>query len=265
MIFISALLSRLFLPLPTPSFLIPVLFLFSLASSQTVVQTITITVQPAIPSEAPSFVDHDVFTRAILNSTNVYRASHNASGVRWNATLEAFASSYLQQPQTVERGLSVGGNEDEKCRMQHSGGPYGENLALGCSTAGSCVEMWGDEAALYDYASPAFAEDTGHFTQLVWRATTDVGCGARLCPGNRGWYLACEYWPRGNVVGAFAEEVGRPEDGTGDGTGGSGSGSGIGSESESAGSKARKPDWRVGGLAIGVLVGAWWWWWCGFV
>lgn len=60
----------------------------------------------------------------------------------------------------------------------------------------------------YDYNEPGFSETTGHFTQLVWKNTTTMGCGCRLC-GTRGWFLVCEYWPRGNVVGEFGSQVGR--------------------------------------------------------
>ncbi|KAI0169996.1 PR-1-like protein [Hypoxylon sp. FL1284] len=173
-----------------------------IADCQTVVQTVVVTAAPSIPSEAPSFVDHDAFTSAILNSTNTYRTNYNASSVRWNSTLESFATTYLRSSRK---------RDGATCDMKHSGGPYGENLALGCSDAGSCVDAWASEVAAYDYDDPGFAEDTGHFTQLVWHDTTDVGCGAKLCPGNGGWYLACEYWPRGNVEGAYADQVGRPE------------------------------------------------------
>ncbi|KAI5923959.1 SCP-like extracellular protein [Camillea tinctor] len=167
------------------------IFLLALLASS---QTVTITVGPVVPTSAPEFVDESTFTSAILNSTNVYRASHNASDVRWNVTLEQYATDYLD------------GND---CVFHHSGGPYGENLALGCSDATSCVDAWGDEGADYDFRHPDFTESTGHFSQLVWRNTTDVGCGRRLC-GDSGWYLACEYWPRGNIIGAFEDMVGRP-------------------------------------------------------
>ncbi|KAI1384231.1 PR-1-like protein [Hypoxylon trugodes] len=236
-------LSRLIKPL---SLLLSLLIFTQLAASQTVVQTVVITVAPPIPSEAPSFVDHDTFTSAILNSTNTYRSSYNASSLRWNSTLEAFASTYVSTHST-KRSLSLSESflsifkkrDGEKCHMAHSGGPYGENLALGCSDAGSCVDMWASEVSGYNYDDPGFGESTGHFTQLVWRDTTDVGCGAKLCPGNGGWYLACEYWPRGNIIGAFADEVGEPVSG--------------------AMALGRNGGWRgVEGVVFGAVVVAWW-------
>lgn len=33
----------------------------------------------------------------------------------------------------------------------------------------------------YDFKQPGHSVATGAFTQLVWRATTEMGCAARLC------------------------------------------------------------------------------------
>lgn len=47
----------------------------------------------------------------------------------------------------------------------------------------------------------------------MWKATTSVGCARVDCDGNdkggnaRGWFVVCEYWPAGNVMGQFKEEV----------------------------------------------------------
>ncbi|KAG6004371.1 hypothetical protein E4U21_001134 [Claviceps maximensis] len=159
---------------------------------------VTVAVPAAAPPREPQWETAKVFTSAVLNSTNFYRRAHNASDVQWNQTLSDFASAYLL------RGRGGRGG----CRFGHSGGPYGENLAEGYADVTSSVEAWGGEAAGYDYGRAEFSPGTGHFTQLVWKDTTDVGCARRLC-GRRGWYLACEYWPRGNVEGRFAEEVDR--------------------------------------------------------
>ena len=156
-----------------------------------------VTVAPPIPSDVPQWNKTALFTSAILNSTNFYRKEHNASAVEWNATLADFAGTYLN-----------GSN----CSFEHSGGPYGENLAIGYANATVSVEGWGDERKEYNFGDPGFTHDTGHFTQLVWKNTTAVGCDRRLC-GEKGWYLVCEYWPRGNIEGEFGEEVDKQSNG----------------------------------------------------
>lgn len=181
------------------------LLLYALVFSATLSYStaiVTITAAPAIPSKEPSYSISSSFTSAILNSTNTYRRQFNAFSVSWNTTLEKFATSYLQS--------------DTTCRFAHSGGPYGENLAIGYPNATASVEAWGNEEEKYNFNDPGFSEETGHFTQLVWKTTTTVGCGRKLC-GTRGWFVVCEYWPRGNVGGEYGNEVDRSIDGKGGG------------------------------------------------
>ena len=177
--------------------LLPLLLLFPLT---TVAQTITITQAPTIPSDEPTLATPPILVAAVLDRSNAYRAAHNASALSWNKTLARYAHDFLGR---------------SGCVFEHSGGPYGENLALGCGDAASCVSAWGDERDHYDFGKGEFDKTTGHFTQLVWKSTTATGCAARLC-GDSGWFLACEYWPRGNIVGAFKDEVqSQGEDGSG--------------------------------------------------
>jgi len=102
-----------------------------------------------------------------------------------------------------------------KCVFQHSGGalgPFGENIAAGQTSMTQAVTDWTtNEAGQYDPSNP----QASHFTQVVWKATTTVGCAVQDCNlsifnGNKAQFWVCEYSPQGNVFPAsnFATNVG---------------------------------------------------------
>lgn len=88
------------------------------------------------------------------------------------------------------------------CGLEHaSGSGYGENLAAGTNIdAERAVEMWAREVEQYSY-SPKYAFDanTGHYTQIVWRATKRIGCASASCSGRS--VVVCRYDPPGNYLG----------------------------------------------------------------
>lgn len=104
-----------------------------------------------------------------------------------------------------------------QCRFEHNPkrGPYGENLAAaappGSKTNAQAVQDWASEAADYAYSKNTCAAGKvcGHYTQLVWRNTTQVGCATVTCTKNSPfgaqfptWQLwVCDYSPPGNYVG----------------------------------------------------------------
>jgi hypothetical protein len=159
-------------------------------AEQTTVVT-TITVQPPSETSVPdtsSYTNPNDLETDILNSTNFYRYEDNATALTWNASLASYAQSWASH-----------------CQFKHSGGPYGENLAAGFPNVAASVDGWGNERAKYDFQIPTgFSEATGHFTQLVWKSTTSTGCAAVNCTGKGGmdgFFLVCEYYPPGNIVG----------------------------------------------------------------
>jgi len=141
------------------------------------------------------------FKSGILSRSNDYRRAHAVKQLTWDSTLASYAKNYLNKA-----GSGAG-----KCpKFEHSGGPYGENLAIGYATPRDTVSAWGDERAKYDFKKGEFSGATGHFTQLVWAGTTRVGCNRKFCNGDngiKGWYVACEYAPRGNIIGQFTQNV----------------------------------------------------------
>ncbi|KAJ0334307.1 hypothetical protein COL5a_000359 [Colletotrichum fioriniae] len=120
--------------------------LSTLVCAQTVVTTIT--EAPPSPTAEPQWTSDNTFTSAVLNSTNFYRGEHNASSVTWNETLADFATDYLDDM------------SGDSCDFEHSGGPYGENLAKGYPNATASVEAWGEERDDYNFKKGEFDEET---------------------------------------------------------------------------------------------------------
>lgn len=152
----------------------------------------TTTEAPAATTSSSSSSDLDDFASGVLNLHNELRAKHSADPLTWNSTLSDYAQSYLS---------------NQNCVFAHSGGPYGENIALGYPTPEKAVDAWYDEYSSYDFSAGQFTEGTGHFTQMVWKETTDLGCYLYDCGSGRGGFLACEYYPAGNVIGYFIQNV----------------------------------------------------------
>jgi len=173
----------------------------------------------------------------MLNAHNFYRGEHGVGELKWNDTSAKFAAGWAKG-----------------CVFQHSGGPTGENLAAGYPNASASVDGWGQERKQYNFNKPGFSEVTGHFTQLVWSNTTSVGCARVSCQGKNntpGFYVVCEYFPAGNVVGNnnqyFKDNVLKQSKGAKTDT--------VESGVTSAGAGGRDARWGVGVLAIAALVG----------
>lgn len=67
------------------------------------------------------------------------------------------------------------------------------------------------EEAQHQYGKEPTTLKTGHFTQVIWRDSTELGVGmARNRNGEV--YVVCNYNPAGNFLGSFTENVLQPVD-----------------------------------------------------
>ena len=128
-----------------------------------------------------------------LQAHNKHRILHGVAPFTWSATVAASAQAYA-----------------DTCPFNHSGSGYGENLAWASYDQGrtGAVDAWYNEEPLYDYDNPGFSSETGHFTQVVWKGTLQVGCGYKSgCAG--GWpnVWVCQYDPPGNYISQFGDNV----------------------------------------------------------
>lgn len=83
---------------------------------------------------------------------------------------------------------------------------YGENVASGHPSPEAAITAWVNERQVYSYQNPAFSSATGHFTQVVWKGTKEVGCGWKICPGGK-TLMVCNYKNPGNYQGQFEWNV----------------------------------------------------------
>jgi pathogenesis-related protein 1 len=118
----------------------------------------------------------------------------------WNDALEATAAAWAAQCIDMD---GVAGLVDHNPNRSQ-GHPYyvGENIygSSGNATAEGAVELWVSEGEDYDYATNSCSGLTcGHYTQVVWRATRELGCAKHDCPGlTYGSTIVCDYGPGGN-------------------------------------------------------------------
>ena len=91
--------------------------------------------------------------------------------------------------------------------MKHASGTgEGENLAWAswALTPTQAVNMWGDEKSFYTSYVPIDSSNYqtfGHYTQMVWRDTTQIGCAVVTCAS--GSIVVCRYSPPGNYLGEY--------------------------------------------------------------
>jgi len=73
-------------------------------------------------------------------------------------------------------------------------------------TGRKATEMWYDEVDKYRFNNPGFSTGTGHFTQIVWANTTEMG-GGKAKSSTGAQFVVVRYTPPGNVLGQFPENV----------------------------------------------------------
>uniref|UniRef100_A0A0D9V169 SCP domain-containing protein n=1 Tax=Leersia perrieri TaxID=77586 RepID=A0A0D9V169_9ORYZ len=127
---------------------------------------------------------------------NAARAAVGVGPVTWDTSVQAFAENYARQ-------------RAGDCKLIHSSNRdnLGENLFWGSAgkdwSAADAVQSWVNEKKDYNYGSNSCAPGKvcGHYTQVVWRASTKIGCARVVCSNNRGVFITCNYKPAGNYVG----------------------------------------------------------------
>lgn len=134
---------------------------------------------------------HEVCSpKEFLDVHNQARAEVGVGPLSWNHNLEAYAQNYADL-------------RSHDCNLEHSNGPYGENIAEGYGEMkdADAAKLWFAEKPNYDpHSNSCVNDECLHYTQMVWRDSVHLGCAKSKC--NNGWvFVVCNYDPPGNYVG----------------------------------------------------------------
>jgi pathogenesis-related protein 1 len=134
----------------------------------------------------------------LLQLHNEARADVGVAPLHWSEKLAIYAQAWADHLASTN------------CRMEHrphSGKwkqEHGENLFMGTAgyySVSDAVKAWESEKIYYGGGTlnPSNWYDSGHYTQVVWTNTKQVGCAKVECNGEM--IVVCNYDPPGNVLG----------------------------------------------------------------
>lgn len=135
----------------------------------------------------------------LLAAHNSARVAAGVPLLRWDPQLAAGAETYAAQ-------LARTGHLAHSPRQSRPG--QGENLWMGSAGAYTpefMVQSWADERRMFragtfpNVSTTGNWADVAHYTQMIWRSTTDVGCAIQR--SGRWDVLVCRYSPAGNRDG----------------------------------------------------------------
>jgi pathogenesis-related protein 1 len=152
-------------------------------------------------STSPTSGSSGMDASAMIAAHNEWRSKVGVPGLQWSDKLAGVAQKWADH---------LAGTT---CSLGHSGNEYGENIywassimhsdgskELSPKTPKDAVDSWGNEVQWYDHSDNSCHMECGHYTQVVWQETKEVGCAMAVC-GDNSQIWVCNYFPAGNMVG----------------------------------------------------------------
>jgi uncharacterized protein YkwD len=141
-----------------------------------------------------SIYNDSSFKENMLAVQNKYRSELGVPGLAWNDSLAKESLKWAEHLTDINT-------------MKHSETTAGENIASGLNVDYvTLVDIsWGKEKS--DFVYGAFPncsksnnwQHVGHYTQMIWKNTTEVGCA--IAKKKEKMFLVCRYNPPGNFMG----------------------------------------------------------------
>ena len=147
--------------------------------------------------------EFDRFAIDALKSHNEYREKHGVPKLILNKRLCQFSQDW------VNNLASTNNFEHSECVWENK--QVGENIAMcqGRILDGKfATDIWYEEIKNYDFNNPGFGSETGHFTQVIWKESRELGIA--YAKNGDVYFAVANYYPAGNEEGRYNENVFTP-------------------------------------------------------
>ena len=146
-------------------------------------------------------LDIDDFINQMLKLHNDERKKNNSNELKLNEALNLIATEYS------ENLIS----KQEKVKFKNymfNGIILGENIAFSeTKEAKKIFELWLKKDVNYEKTNKKFLKANAHYTQIIWKNTTEVGISICHDVENKKYCTVVLYNPPGNTLGSFPENI----------------------------------------------------------
>ena len=142
-------------------------------------------------------IDLETFISEMVKLHNELRIKHDSPPLNENEELNNMASSYAK---------SLANNQEKNnCEYNvYKEEILGENIFItDYKKPKDIFKKISNEKYEYDFDKNKYSNLSAHFTQAIWKDTTDIGCGFWADKASKKNFIVLLYYPAGNVLGNF--------------------------------------------------------------
>ena len=144
--------------------------------------------------------DFEAYKNKILQFHNDLRREHKSSEIEEDEELNNMANSCIESLLSNKNGIN-------KLNI-YKGQIVGENIIVSDSKNPEVIfNKILNEKKEYNFKLNKFDKNFGHFTQTIWKGTSKIGICFLADKENRKYYTVLLYYPAGNILGEFSENV----------------------------------------------------------
>ena len=145
-------------------------------------------------------IDIGEFTKKMLKLHNELRHLYSVPELKENSDLNKLAGNYVQNLIKNDNNSYSPNIYKDMC--------LGENVSISKTDSPEEIfEMWSQEGKYYNFNTKKYSRKASHFTQIIWKETTDLGFGFWFDEEKDEYYTVILYYPPGNSFTDFSSNI----------------------------------------------------------